>query len=397
MTLGVSSQAVAVLGCTAVLWTEPKLVALSMFTAFSILENLGTVLSDVVVKRAWAPRLFEGDGLKRTNSRMSQIDLASQTIGPSIAGLMITPWLLPSEVVGFLAVGFLNVLSFIPHLLLLRRIYAARLQQLQPPRPAESAEVHWHVNGLKPQGSAWIAWCKHPSGYQLLSLSYALLYLTVLSPHGALLTAYLVEQHMPSYQLSLLRAAGALLGVLGLALHPPSCALLGHRTADAVFVVALALCTVLALTAFHQADGMTPAMLVFVSCVCLGRTGLYGFELGVLNPEQDLADARQRSAIGSVDTALTSFGTLVMYGSGIVLRSDQFYILVDASTMFVLLGAITYLAWMLFYPSQFHRHGNSSGRCHGHENHRHTLQQEEALVDGWHGHIHFQHPRCAQQ
>ena len=47
-----------------------------------------------------------------------------------------------------------------------------------------------------------------------------MLYLTVLSPHGAFLTAHLAMRQVPSFQLSLLRGAGALVGVLGVVASP---------------------------------------------------------------------------------------------------------------------------------------------------------------------------------
>eukprot|EP00438_Fugacium_kawagutii_P036790 Skav200811 [mRNA] locus=scaffold1819:71750:72238:+ [translate_table: standard] len=153
--------------------------------------------------------------------------------------------------------------------------------------------------------------------------------------------------------------------------------------------------------------GLTPALLLFMASLCLARPGLYGFELGVLNTQQDLADARHRSAIGAVDEALTSFATLLVYGSGLVLgRPDQFAILVDSSTFFVSSGAVVYLVWICLYHSHRHRHdvpGEEHVHEHGHEhgcehNHSHTLQQEEAMTDGWHEHIHFHKPKiCTVQ
>ena len=415
VTLGVAAQAVAVLGATVVLAlalqdsAENNWLALFAFIGFSVVEKLGVTLSDVAVKREWAPRLFAGERLKRTNSMMSQIDLISETLGPFIAGLLITPslGLLPSEVVGFLAVGFLNVLSFPPQLLLLRRIYAARKHQLQP---LNAAEVQRKANPLTPKGGAWSAWFHHPSGIQFLGISYSVLYLTVLSPHGAFLTAHLAQRQVPLYQLSLLRGAGALCGISGLLAHPPAVQLVGHRSADGVFVVWLAAFSVFASLAFDQApdSGLTLPLLIFMVSVCLARPGLYGFELGVLNTEQELSDARHRSAIGAVDSALTSLATLVMYASGLVWgRPDDFGFLVCCSTVFVSSGAVIYLTWMLLYHSHRHRHDevhcyedgqDGHGHSHPDEKHTHTLQQEEALTDGWHEHIHFHRPNmCAVQ
>ena len=64
----------------------------SAFTRTVPQEKLGTALSDVAVKREWAPRLFQGERLKRCNSLMSQIDLISETLGPFIAGPLDRRW-----------------------------------------------------------------------------------------------------------------------------------------------------------------------------------------------------------------------------------------------------------------------------------------------------------------
>ena len=90
-----------------------------------------------------------------------------------------------------------------------------------------------------------------------------------------------------------------------------------------------------------------------------------------------------------MDAALTSVGTLVPYSSGLILhRPEEFYILVSCSAFFVCLGAVTYWMWMLLFRFIRHRHTLQGSK----ENHRHTLQQEEALEDGWHEHFHYQPP-----
>ena len=148
-------------------------------------------------------------------------------------------------------------------------------------------------------------------------------------------------------------------------------------------------CIVRHLVSFFHAGG---SGIILVPCtVCHPRqwSGLYAFELGILNRSQELADARHRSAIGTVDAALTSVGTLVPYSSGLILhRPEEFHILVSCSAFFVCLGAVTYWMWMLLFRFIRHRHTLQGSK----ENHRHTLQQEEALEDGWHEHFHYQPP-----
>jgi len=420
---GVAAQACAVLGSTMVLLlvlqndsSSMNLGGLVAFTAFSIVEKLGTAISDVSVKRDWSPRLFSGDMLKRTNSVMSQIDLVTETVGPLLAGLLISLAIDlgvdDAEAAGFVAVGILNALSFLPQLRLLLQIYNARSDKLQP---LKADQVQRKANPFVAKAEAWKAWGGHPSGIQFLSMSYALLYLTVLSPHGAFLTAYLSQRGVVSWQLSLLRGGGAMLGVLGVMGHPGFSRLIGGRPADAFAVTWLAGSTILALVAFREAPqtpGLGPALLIFMVAVCVARPGLYAFELGVLNTEQELADARHRAAIGSVDTALTSAATLVMYGSGLILdKPAQFDILINCSACFVTMGAITYWLWMLLFHSHRHRHSagkvagdhghghdhdRGHGHCHEDVDHPHTLQQQEAMDDGWHEHFHYHPPTlCA--
>jgi len=411
---GVFLQFVAVVGATIVIVValeggaeESKWLAVALFTLFGIVEKFGTLLSDVSVKREWAPQLFNGEQLQQVNSEMSQIDLTSEVVGPFIAGLLISfggsvagllPGFAKSTDFGFVATGVLNAISFWPQLTLLRSIYCSRTERLQPV-PAEQLQAR---KGPVPPEGAWSTWFSHPGGLQFLSSSYALLYLTVLSPHGALLTAFLQLCFVPSWQLSLLRGAGALLGILGTMARPILGRLFGDRCADGLSVCWLAAWTIVALLAFQAAaggdtgaalQGVSAPLVVFMAAVCVGRPGLYSFELGVLNQEQDLVDRRHRSAVGAVDTALTSMATVVMYGSGMYWNSaPQFGLLVTGSSFFVACGAATYLAWVGLYKSVKHRHvteeeaghghshDHSNGHGHGHEEHMHhphTLQMEE--------------------
>lgn len=426
VTRGVMMQFVAVAGATTVIMVAradsgaqgapgQDWPALAAFTAFSVLEKLGTVLSDVSVKREWVPQLFTDDERKATNSIMSQIDLTTEVVGPFLAGLLIAGGALASPLIpsfvdatdfGFVATGVLNALSFWPQLALLRSIYHSHSEHLQP--------VNKDRKGPVPPGGAWGTWCGHPGGLQLLSGSYALLYLTILSPHGALITAYLSDRQVTPTALSVMRGAGALVGVLGTMCINPLGRKLGERVANSLSVCWLAAFMLAAMLSFQAAagpngapgpDGLTMPLLVFMAAVCVGRLGLYAFELGVLNQEQELVDKVHSTAIGAVDNAILSLATLVMYGSGMYFsRPDQFGLLVQGSTFFVGCGAAAYIAWSILYKSKAHRHleddhGSEPGHGHshghdlgGHSHHPHTTQMEaqrEAHQDGGYMHEHI--------
>ena len=213
--IGVVAQGVGVVSATVVLLfalgvsnERSNLPAVCAFICCSIVEQLGTTLSDVTVKRDWSPRLFSIDLLRSTNSLMSQIDLVSKTVAPLLAGLLIAPRFgVDAEAVGFVSVGVLNALSFVPQLRLLLQIFASRSEQLCSERSADGTTAAVPVsspsNFWAAKAAAWRAWYGHPSGIQFLSLAYAFLYVTVLSPHGALLTGYLYQQGVPTWKLFL--------------------------------------------------------------------------------------------------------------------------------------------------------------------------------------------------
>jgi len=394
------------------------LAALGVFTSFGVVEKLGTLLSDVSVKREWAPQLFDKATQPKVNSAMSQIDLTTEVVGPFCAGLLITLGatgavqrrvpMLSAEEFGFVVTGLLNALSFWPQLALLRSIYRSHSEFLQPVPPDKVAQR----SGPVPQSGSWGTWMRHPGGLQFLSVSYALLYLTVLSPHGVLLTAYLMVRRASAWQLSLFRGAGALLGVMGAFARPRLGSCLGNRLADSLSVCWLAAWMLVAFGSFQAAGssvGLTAPLLVFCAAVCLGRPGLYSFELGILNQEQELVDKGHRSAIGAIDSALTSLATMVMFVSGMVLnQAPDFGVLVAGSSVFVAAGAAVYLSWTVLYKTTRHKHlsddahGGEHGHSHSHgaddhEHHLHTLQMEELLKDGWHEHLTYDPKTCSVQ
>jgi len=205
-----------------------------------------------------------------------------------------------------------------------------------------------------------------------------------------------------AWQLSLFRGAGALLGVIGALARPRLGSCLGNRLADSLSVCWLAAWMLVVFCSFQAAGnsvGLTAPLLVFCAAVCLGRPGLYSFELGILNQEQDLVDKRHRSAIGAIDSALTSLATLVMFVCGMARnQAPEFGLLVAGSSLFVAIGAAVYLSWTVLYKTTRHRHladgayATEEGHWYSrglvdHEHHAHTLQMEESLEDGWHEHL----------
>ena len=217
-----------------------RLASLSIVIVAGVLEALGSSLAQTAVKKEWVPICFEGEDDERDggggaadpparrlvperptmsfmNTSMTNIDLFAAMFGPVLAG-----WVLQllaggggSARRGFVAIAGLNVASFAPEALLLGRVYASRaaLRRREDRRGDRG--------GACSRGgdrSAWGLWLSHPSGLQLLSVSLASLYLTVLSPSSGILTAYLVTIGLAPSSIGAFRAVGALSGVVGIGL-----------------------------------------------------------------------------------------------------------------------------------------------------------------------------------
>jgi MFS family permease len=166
---------------------------------------------------------------------MTNIDLLCAMTGPILAG-----WLLEvfskatsdentcSIRAGFFVIGMLNVISFVPELFLLQRVYqfcpALQYRQHQKKEEAKNERTEQVTTTdetgalVKQCDNLWLILWSHPSGLPLLSLSLAFLYLTALSPNGVVLTAYLVSIGLSPTCVGFFRSIGSLSGVVGIAI-----------------------------------------------------------------------------------------------------------------------------------------------------------------------------------
>ena len=230
-----------------------RLPLLALVIIAGVVETLGSQLSSVAIKKEWVPIIFDDknthdddiddDGdttdnhnaanhntttksttLSFINTTMTNIDLCCAMFGPVLGG-----WVLQVLDVqrGFAAIAFINVLSFIPEVILLRRVYTScpNLQQRQRQEVVVQVQTKKHTSMQnsnaeveQANNNPWKLWLHHPSGLPLISISLACLYLTALSPNGVVLTAYLVTIGLSPSSIGLFRAVGSFAGVLGIGL-----------------------------------------------------------------------------------------------------------------------------------------------------------------------------------
>ena len=372
---------------------------LTAFVALSCLAGAGEVLGatavGVAISKDWVPTLCAVDAhstelqdlhadeerrgpgagsseqlLSRANAWMSRIDLSAETLAPLLAGAVLAA--APQDGKGaadvVFAVGLVNALSFVAEYALLARVHSenetalrretedATEQQGRESEREDEATSSGRVATATRPPNALRSFVAHPYGLQAVIMSYSLLYLTVLSPHGALLTAYLSSTGVSQPKLAAFRAAGAAAGVAGVALYGA-----GGRLANTGYAsAALAICVAGAAAAFHAGDGFVDstsgsAAIAFMVLLVVARVGLYNFELGCLEIQQRLADQTTRASLGSMESALCSLFTLVTYSAGLV-KDVDFGMLVNTSATAVGMAAAIHLGWLLLWRDEEHTH-----------------------------------------
>jgi solute carrier family 40 (iron-regulated transporter), member 1 len=249
------------------------------------------------------------------------------------------------------------------------------------------AASRWHPRSLLYLVKEWTLAMKDylHQDVLLVSLAYILLWLTVLSPHGALLTAYLESAMVPFVAIAIFRALGAFLGVASTLLFPLVTDRLkvpvdwasfifvaGQCGAVLVTTVAFIICmwvkapvvfevlwedTLLAnpLNASVTHLRISPEsgwyflwLGLFCLAVVISRMGLYGFCIGESSLVQMYVKEDHRGAVSSVEAALTRGSVLLMFTLGMLLRStSNFLWLVLLSSISVTIATAMVLYWVI--------------------------------------------------
>jgi iron-regulated transporter 1 len=309
------------------------------FTLVVAAGLLGSTMMDVAVSQDWLPTLVPRHELAHVNSHLKQIDLFTELSAPVAAGLLLALGTQTVPLLGIYLVAAWNLVSFIPEYRLLRAVYFTEegLTQRTPlvSSSAKTSLFHQLAGG-------WRDFLMQPSAAAMVS--YALLWLTILSPHGVLLASWLKTQwDLPEAAIGAFRGLGAVFGLLATLAFPRALTKLSLVAATRLFIVWEALCLLGAAVAFSRGEA---ALLWFAGFVLLSRIGLYGFSLGETEIRQLTIQPEVRGRVNGFAQALTSLATLGVYGSGAVLDApSDFSVLVYGSVAFVCLGALSFCLW----------------------------------------------------
>lgn len=305
-----------------------------------LMGSLGSSLMNISVGNDLVPSAIPTEQITQFNSRLRQLDLFTEVSAPVLAGLLLILNLPSIPLLGLLLIAGWNLISFFPEVLILRSIFKNNPALLKKEFQTFNANK---MSLLAKMTTGWVSFFKQPIAPAVLA--YALLWLSVLSPHGVLLTGYLKDGlQMPEVVIGIFRGLGALFGLLSTVIFPIVISKYGLIKGSRGFILLQTMMLVLALVFF-----MIPSAIGqygFLIFILFSRVGLYGFSLGEMQIRQLGIAPHERGEVNGFADALTGLATLALYGFGALLPSTaEFSVLIFGSVIFVAIGAGIFSFW----------------------------------------------------
>ncbi len=320
-------------------FTSVHITAFIVLVFSGLISSLGSSLLNISVGNDLVPAAFDSSQLPQFNSRMRQLDLLTEVSAPVLAGLLLLVTFPSIPLAGFLLVAAWNLLSFFPEVLILRSIFKTNPKLLEKSAPHAAVQKTL----LLQLRTGWTSFFKQPVAPAVLA--YALLWLSVLSPHGVLLTGYLKDGlKMSEVTIGVFRGLGAVFGLFATLIFPIVVARIGLIKGSRAFILFQTATLICALIFF-----LIPASFNyygFLALILLSRIGLYGFSLGEMQIRQQGISPHERGEVNGFSDALTGVATLALYVFGTLLpNTSDFRLLIIGSVIFVSLGALIFSIW----------------------------------------------------
>ncbi|CAN5415291.1 hypothetical protein BH10BDE1_BH10BDE1_27790 [soil metagenome] len=350
-TLGIVLQLCGVVaGFTSIVWLPtgetPHLQSTGFVVAFialvisGIVSQLGSSFMDIAIANDLVPSTFNGPELTKFNSRLRQVDLATEVGSPVVTGLLLLVSTPEHPLTGFTLVALWNVLSFFPEYLILKSIFSERTDLNEKPIVLDSSRTKPILLKIR---DGWRSFFQEPIA--LVMTAYATLWLSALSPHGVLLTAFLKDGwRLPDWSIGLFRGLGAVFGLIATLLVPFFAKRISIEKSSLAFLAFQAISLVIGLGFFFVNN--TIGQVGFLVAVLLSRIGLYGFSLGEMQIRQTEVAPAVRGEVNGFASALTALATIGLYSAGVALpETEDFKSLVVLSVGFVLVALVIYFLW----------------------------------------------------
>ncbi len=305
-----------------------------------VLSTIGASFMNISIANDLVPSGFTESELSKFNSRLRQVDLLTEVFSPIIAGTILLFATENNPLLGFLIIAAWNIVSFFPEYGFLRSIF-----QMRPDLVDKSVQVSAiaRMPMFKRLSNGWASFFKEPVAPVVAV--YALLWLSVLSPHGVLLTVFLKDGwNLPEAIIGTFRGLGALFGLAATLIFPWVVAKFKLIPGARLFLTFQSVSVVLALICFFM--GGSVGQMGFLGFILLSRIGLYGFSLGEMQVRQIGIRPEMRGEINGFANGLTALATLMLYLIASLLpTAKEFSVLVVGSCLAVLVATLLFWFW----------------------------------------------------
>ena len=306
---------------------------LFFLAAFNAVSNLGSSLMDISVGFDLAIDVLPEEQLTEFNSRLKRLDLFTEVTAPIFTGLLFSIFSNKSEFWGFSIVAILNLLTFIPEFYLLKNTQNAASYKEKITVPKNSANfISVFTKSLKQLKN---------KPYALVIISYAFLWLSVLSPHGVLLTSFLKDGAKASeLTIGIFRGLGAFFGLIPTFLFLRIKNKAGLVQTSKYFVIFQFVTVLLSTICFFFINNIYP----FLILILFSRIGLYGFSIGETELRQSLIPKEKRGEVNGIANSITSMATLALFiAASLIGDTSNFGYMVIFSAVSVLISLILFI------------------------------------------------------
>ncbi|EIN12945.1 hypothetical protein PUNSTDRAFT_82439 [Punctularia strigosozonata HHB-11173 SS5] len=323
-----------------------QIVLLIILAPLACVEKLCSIMNTVSVERDWVIVVAEASScsLQTLNSQMRRIDLFCKLVGPLCIALLSGI----SIHVALLTTLILNIISVGMEYFAVAKVYDI-VPALQQPKliaaHVDGSEQRTVASRVGALGSSIVAYVKHRDF--LPSFALSLLYLTVLSFGGQMVT-YLLSAGFTPTHIGLMRAVSVGFEMSATWLAPRAMRKVGPIRAGLWFVTWQAVCLVAALSWYRGSRlGPLSGALGLVVGVIFSRVGLWGFDLCVQIIVQEEVEPEARGSFSSVEASFQNMAELLSYAlTAVFSRPSQFHIPTFVSAGVVLLAASLYAAFV---------------------------------------------------
>jgi iron-regulated transporter 1 len=302
------------------------IIGLIIFGSFA---SLGSLITDISTTGDIAVELIEEKNLSSFNAKIKRIDLSTEVLSPIVAGLIMAVSFKVSLIFGFYIIGIWNLISFFPEFYLMNKILSRTKEKV-----ISLTQVKFNLKD--------VFGIDFNDPVIFILISYALLWLSVLSPHGVLLTGYLKDQYkLNEVALGFFRGIGAIFGILSTLTFPYVRNKIGLRKSMFAHILFQFICLSLGILFMEK------SIWFFLIMILFSRIGLYGFSIGEQEIRQLTIKNGERGRINSFASFLTTTATLVVFLFGSFMgETKSFSSLIHISIGAIFFSIVFYLLWL---------------------------------------------------